>query len=110
MKLPMSIVLLFITLSAEADGWTDKAPVVSARPVYTTSPACHPDAARRLGATGITDALREDLERARCEADSREISGWFVTYRYAGRDYARILPKHPGRFIEIEVEVRPDRG
>lgn len=110
MRLAATILFLFASLAVEAGAWTDRAPVVSARPVYTTSPACHPDAARRLGQTGITDALREDLERARCAADSRRISGWYVTYRYAGRDYARILPRHPGRFIEVEVEVLPDPG
>lgn len=110
MKLATSILLFLVAMLAEAGSWTDKAPVLSATPIYATSPACHPDAARRLGQAGIADALREDLERARCEADSREISGWYVTYRYAGRDYGRIMPRHPGRFVEVEVEVRPDRG
>jgi len=110
MRIATTLLLLFAFLTAEAGAWTDRAAVLSARPVYTTSPACHPDAARRLGQAGIADALREDLERARCDADSRQISGWYVTYRYAGRDYARIVPQHPGRFIDVEVEVRPDRG
>lgn len=110
MRLATTLLLLLAVSLAEGGTWTDKAPVLSATPVYTSSPACHPDAARRLGQATIADALREDLARARCEADSREISGWFVTYRYAGRDYARIMARHPGRFVAVEIEVRPDGG
>ena len=62
---------------------------------------------RRLGQADLVESLREDLERARCEADGREISGWHVVYRYAGREYDRIMPRHPGRFIDVEVEIQP---
>lgn len=99
--------LVFLCAPAAAETWVDQAPVISARPVYATSPLCHPDAARRLGQTDLADALRLDLERARCEADRRAISGWHVVYRYAGREYERIVPRHPGRFIDVEVEIQP---
>jgi hypothetical protein len=104
---PALIALVFLCAPAAAETWVDRAPVISARPVYATSPRCHPEAARRLGQADLVESLREDLERARCEADGREISGWHVVYRYAGREYDRIMPRHPGRFIDVEVEIQP---
>ena len=110
MRLAAALVLALAAPAALGGTWVDTAPVLSARPVFTTSPQCHPEAARRLGREDLAASLREDLERARCDAESRQISGWLVTYRYAGREYERIFPKHPGRFIEVEVEVHAGAG
>lgn len=90
---------------AAAATWIDRAPVVSAVPVYPTAPECHPQAARSIRGSDLVAAMQADLERAECEAQSHRVTGWLVTYRYGGRTYTRIFASHPGRFVDVEVEV-----
>lgn len=108
---PLALLLLTsFAAPALAGDWVDRAPVVSAVPVYRTQPACHPDSLRAIGGADLIESLRADLERARCESAPREISGWSVTYRYGGREYTRLFAEPPGRFVEVEVNVAPAAG
>lgn len=62
-----------------------------------------------LGGKGET-TIRYRTERE-CEVEyrhrRRELVGYEVRYRYNGREFTTIMDRHPGRFVELEVEVTP---
>lgn len=37
----------------------------------------------------------------------RELIGYEVRYRYNGREFTTVMDRHPGRYIQLEVEVTP---
>lgn len=37
------------------------------------------------------------------------INGYYVTYRYQGKTYTSEMDEHPGKYIPVEVSVRPAR-
>lgn len=37
----------------------------------------------------------------------RELVGYEVRYRYNGREFTTIMDHHPGRYVQLEVEVTP---
>lgn len=64
-----------------------------------------------LGGKGET-TVRYRTERE-CKVEyrhhRRELVGYEVRYRYNGREFLTFTERHPGRFIELEVEVTPRR-
>ena len=110
MRTLVTLSLVWFATPALAGDWVDRAPVVSAVPVYRTQPACHPASLRAIGGAYLIESLRADLERARCEGAPREVSAWSVTYRYGGREYTRLFAEPPGRYVEVEVNVAPAAG
>jgi len=51
---------------------------------------------------------RDEVRRcAREDRWSREVTGYDVTYRYAGKVHRAVLPHRPGRTIDVEVQVSP---
>ena len=39
--------------------------------------------------------------------ERRDLEGYLVTYRYAGRQYTTRTHQHPGKRIRVRVEVTP---
>lgn len=62
-----------------------------------------------LGGKGET-TIRYRTERE-CKVEyrhrRRELVGYEVRYRYNGREFMTITDRHPGRYLELEVEVTP---
>ncbi len=62
-----------------------------------------------LGGRGET-TIRYRTERE-CEVEyrhrRRELIGYEVRYRYNGREFITFMDRHPGRYIELQVEVTP---
>lgn len=51
---------------------------------------------------------REAVRRcAREDRWTREVTGYDVTYRYGGKVHRTVMPHHPGRTIDVEVQVTP---
>ncbi len=75
------------------------------------------DAATALGA--ITGAIVGDrmqnnagatqtVERCRVTDNwTQRLTGYSVTYRYAGREFSAVLPNDPGRSLRVNVQVSP---
>ena len=62
-----------------------------------------------LGGRGET-TIRYRTERE-CEVEyrhrRRELIGYEVRYRYNGREFITFMDRHPGRYVELQVEVTP---
>jgi uncharacterized protein YcfJ len=59
---------------------------------------------------GNRDAGPQRHEERRCVREDRwvpEVTGYEVTYRYGGQDRTVVLPRDPGRRLEVEVSVTP---
>lgn len=51
---------------------------------------------------------REEVRRcAREDHFVREVTGYEVTYRYAGQVNTIVMPQRPGRFLDVDVSVTP---
>ncbi|PTY36879.1 hypothetical protein BGP77_06230 [Saccharospirillum sp. MSK14-1] len=59
---------------------------------------------------GKETVVRYRTER-QCEVEyrhhRRELIGYEVRYRYNGREFTTIMDRHPGRYVQLEVEVTP---
>ena len=63
-------------------------------------------------ATSRHGRYRAPVQRCGVEVhyETREVlAGYAVAYRYAGRIHHTRMARPPGRFIEVEVDVRPAR-
>jgi len=61
---------------------------------------------------GYTSGRARGYEVERCETryvtqEDKEIDGYYVTYRYAGREYTTRTQEHPGKRIRVRVDVTP---
>lgn len=61
---------------------------------------------------GYTSGRARGYEVERCETryvtqEDKEIDGYHVTYRYAGREYITRTQEHPGKRIRVRVDVTP---
>jgi uncharacterized protein YcfJ len=45
---------------------------------------------------------------SRYRYESRELIGYDVRYRYNGREFSIFTDEHPGRYIQLRVEVQPN--
>lgn len=66
---------------------------------------------RNHDATGNYDQYRDNsgvVRRCRMVNDNQDqVSGYSVTYRYAGQTYRSVVRNRPGRTIRVMVDVRP---
>jgi uncharacterized protein YcfJ len=63
----------------------------------------------REGSTVERVPVERDVKRCRTVHEVREATvGYDVRYEYHGRQFTARLPRDPGRFIPVSVEVRPE--
>lgn len=59
---------------------------------------------------GKETVVRYRTER-QCEVEyrhhRRDLVGYEVRYRYNGREFTTVMDRHPGRYVQLEVEVTP---
>lgn len=113
--------------ASELARFNDQARVISSEPVYETSkkrmprqPECEPVAPVSTLRPVDQAMIGEDmLEQERLWRFARECdrdlhpyekskhSGYWVTYRYAGRNVSRFFPYDPGEWVPVTVDLTP---
>jgi uncharacterized protein YcfJ len=60
---------------------------------------------------GREEVYEREVRRCRMIDDwQTRVTGYRVTYEYAGRSYTRVLPYDPGRRLAVRVDVEPAGG
>lgn len=55
--------------------------------------------------------VERNVERCRVVDEVREATiGYDVRYEYAGRNFSTRMPQDPGRFVRVNVDIRPVEG
>lgn len=133
MKLPacLALCLFFIgsspALPADVARFSDYAQVIASEPVLEKKSASRRNtgncrAARQQDpdfapiSPGITEDITHQEQRwakhrncgpATSPVPSREVTGYWVTYRYAGRNVSRFFPYDPGERVPVTVNLTP---
>ena len=110
-------------VAADAQSFTQWAPVIRATPVYThvsePQQQCWTERVTttdqyvdRYGTSRITmHPITHDVQRCRTVDTGRDIlDGYDVTYRYQNRDFTTRLAYNPGDRIQVRVDVEPMPG
>ena len=66
----------------------------------------------RPGGDTVTQVERvpvdRNVERCRVVQETRDaVVGYEVRYQYAGREFTTRMPQDPGRFVHVNVDIRP---
>ena len=61
----------------------------------------------RRDETTVSYRYERDCD-TRYRTEQRELIGYDVRYRYNGREFTIFTQQHPGRYVQLRVEVKPN--